>query len=337
MTHLSRRVYAITLRKSHFFMKGRGFDTTALLANTELAEADLMEPYKLISEAQARNYYLNLVHLAEQDGLGLEIGWLTALSDMGPHGMAVMTERTVGDALRKTWELRDNYNLLLDWRYTFQGSLLVHTASCSEPDTKLRTFLIERGLAMIQAHTEELMGADAKPVRVLLDYRSPKSVDQYKDIFRCPIRFSQDHTEIQYPASWCERPIETYDPTTSEVLGALRAGLHDKLSSRGDTVVQDVKMALRRVPGEFPGLERVAESLAMSSRTLRRKLGQHNVSYQELLDEERRRVAEDFLLNTTMNIQQIADRCGFSDAQNFAQAFRRWRGMSPTEFRSGQR
>ena len=74
----------------------------------------------------------------------------------------------------------------------------------------------------------------------------------------------------------------------------------------------------------------------MSSRTLRRKLGQQNVRYQDLLDEERRHVAEDFLLNTTMTIQQIADQCGFNDAQNFSQAFRRWQGMTPTEFRKSR-
>jgi AraC-like DNA-binding protein len=71
----------------------------------------------------------------------------------------------------------------------------------------------------------------------------------------------------------------------------------------------------------------------MSSRTLRRKLGQHSVRFQDLLDEERRCVAEDLLLTTAMTIQQIADQCGFNDAQNFSNAFRRWRGMSPTEFR----
>jgi AraC-like DNA-binding protein len=61
------------------------------------------------------------------------------------------------------------------------------------------------------------------------------------------------------------------------------------------------------------------------------------VRYQDLLDAERRRVAEDFLLNTTMTIQQVADQCGFTDAQNFSQAFRRWLGVSPTEFRTAHK
>ena len=335
MTHLAKRVYAITLRKAHSFMKAEGFDPEALLANTELSEDDLAEPYNLISEEQARMYYLNLVRLADRDGVGLEIGWLTALSDMGPHGMALMTARTVRESLEKTWELRDNYNVLVDWVYTVSDNLLTHTVRCNESDEQLRTFLIERGLATLQAHAEELIGGTAKPVRVLFDYKSPTNFDRYKEIFRCPLRFSQEKTQLCYPSELFERPIETYDRQAGEVLGALRVSLHEKLSSGGD-IVHDVKMALRREPGKFPSVERIAEGLAMSSRTLRRKLGQHDVRYQDLLEEERRRVAEDLLLTTTMAIQQIADQCGFNDAQNFSQAFRRWQGMTPTEFRNSR-
>ena len=47
-------------------------------------------------------------------------------------------------------------------------------------------------------------------------------------------------------------------------------------------------------------------------------------------------MAEDYLLNSSLNIQEIADLCGFSDAQNFAQAFKRWTGQSPTELRKSQ-
>jgi AraC-like DNA-binding protein len=332
----SRRVYAITLRKAHSLMTAKGIDSAALLANTELSLADLAEPYHLVSAAQARMFYLNLLRLAGRDGVGLEIGWRTALSDMGPHGMALATERTAGESLRKTWEIRDNYNLLLDWEYEVTESLLIHHIRCAEKDEKLRIFLMERGMATLQAHSEELLGPEAKPLRVLLDYRAPANIEQYNDVFRCPLRFQQAHTQLHYPVGWLDKRIETCDPQAAAVLGALRTSLHEKLASRGN-IVDDVKMALRRNPGVFPGLGSIAEDLAMSSRTLRRKLGQHDVRYQDLLDAERRRVAEDFLLNTTMSIQQIADQCGFSDAQNFSQSFRRWLGMSPTQFRQMHR
>ena len=36
---------------------------------------------------------------------------------------------------------------------------------------------------------------------------------------------------------------------------------------------------------------------------------------------------------TTLSVQQVAEKCGFSDAQNFSQAFKRWVGVSPSQFR----
>jgi len=332
MSFPPKRVYAITLRKPFSYMSARGFDTAELLTDTELTRDMLADPYHLISEAQARLFYRNLVRLANRDGVGLEIGWQTSLSDMGPHGMALSTEQTVGDSLRKTWKIRDNYNLLVKWQYEVAGSRLIHRLQCDEVEEPLRIFLLERGLATLQAHAEELLGSDMKPQRVLLDYPEPANIAQYREVFRCPLRFRQACTELHYNADRLASPIETHDPQAAEVLDALRTNLHEKLTSRGD-VVLEVRMALRRTPGRFPGLDQIAESLAMSPRTLRRKLGQRDFRFQDLLDDERRRVAEDCLLNSGMTIQQVADRCGFSDAQSFAQSFRRWQGMSPSDFR----
>lgn len=335
MLQSSSRIFAITLRKAHSYMKGLGVEPEVLLVNTGLSAADLADPYKLINEEQARNYYLNLVTATTCESVGLEIGWRTSLSDLGPHGMAMLTERTGGEALRKTWELRDNYNLLVNWRYSITDNLVLHTIQSTEENPRLRLFLVERALATIQANTEEMFGEAMQPLRLTLDYPRPEHVASYREIFNCPIQFSQELTQLYYPQEWEHRLLETYDPEAVEILGTLRTSLHNKLSSEVD-IVEEVRLALRRKSGEFPSLERIAEGLAMSSRTLHRKLGQRDIRYQDLLDDERRRIAEDLLLNTGMNIQQIAVQCGFSDAQNFSQAFRRWRGKSPSEFRSSQ-
>lgn len=335
MTQSSRRIFAITLRKAHSYMMGLGVEADALLSNTGLSATDLADPYKLINEEQARNYYLNLITMTNCESVGLEIGWRTSLSDLGPHGMAMLTERTGGEALRKTWELRDNYNLLVNWRYSITDNLVLHTIQSTEEDPSLRLFLIERGLATIQANTEEMFGETMQPLRLTLDYPRPEHVESYREKFNCPIQFSQELTQLYYPQEWEHRVLETYDPEAVEMLGILRTSLHSRLSSKVD-IVEEVRLALRRKPGEFPSLECIAEGLAMSSRTLHRKLGQSDLRYQDLLDDERQRIAEDLLLNTSMNIQQISIQCGFSEAQNFSQAFRRWRGKSPSDFRSSQ-
>jgi len=333
MPNPPRRVYALTLRKVNAFMLSRGVAEPDLLAGTELRASDLIDPYNLVSEAQARMFYRNVVRLADVAGLGLEIGASSTLSDMGPEGINQLAARTVRDALVGNYANRYIFHLLVNWKMEISEQRVVHRVSCDETDERLRIFLLERALSALQVHGEQLIGPEIAPVKLCLDYKAPVNFQRYKEIFRCPVLFGQDYTEMAYDSHFLDTPIQTYDPQVGDALQPLRDSMREKLSSRGD-ILSEVRLALRRTQGEFPGLEGVADGLAMSSRTLRRKLGEHDVSFQQLLDEERRRVAEDYLVTSSMTIQQIAEQCGFNDAQNFSQAFKRWSGVSPTEYRS---
>jgi AraC-like DNA-binding protein len=333
MPNPPRRVYALTLRKVNTLMLSQGVAASDLLAGTELKESDLVDPYNLISETQARIYYRNVVELADSDSLGLEVGSMSSLAELGPEGITQLAARTVRNALEGAYANRYIFHLLVDWRMDISAEQVVHRLSCRETDERLRIFMLERALGSLQAHGEDLAGPHLTPIRVLLDYKAPVYFQRYKEFFRCPVSFGQDVVEISYASVYLETEIATYDPQLGGAVGVLRDSMREKLSSKGD-ILSEVRLALRQTQGEFPGLEGVAESLAMSSRTLRRKLGEQDTTFQHLLDEERRRVAEDYLLTTLMNIQQIAQQCGFNDAQNFSQAFKRWSGVSPTEYRN---
>lgn len=336
MPSTPQHVYVLTLRKVHAFMLAQGFKPGDLLVNTEIREHDLDDPYRLIHSEQARSYYRNVLALANSEGLGLEIGWTTGLAELGPQGMTQLAAKTIRDALSGAYSNRYLYNLLVEWDVEITDDLMVSRFLSDEQDPALRTFLLERALGTLQAHVEELVGAEASPVKLLVDYPAPRNFRRYEEIFRCPVYFKRDRTEVQYPRRYLELLIPTYDPQVHQVLDSLRGSMQQKLSA-GRDVVGDVKLALRRSKGAFPGIEQVADGLAMSSRTLRRKLGQHNLTFQALLDMVRRETAEDYLANTEMSIQRVAEQCGFQDAQNFSQAFKRWAGMSPSDFRRKHR
>jgi len=327
-----RRIYILTLRKVLSWMRGKGFDDMVLLANTELRSSDFDDPYQLISEQQARAFYRNVVDLIEEPGIGLEIGWTTDIAEKGPLGLMQKTSRTVRNALEEGWQARYTYHGLIEWEYEVRGDVLIHHLSCSETYEPLRVFLLERALGVFQANTEELVDSEARPIKVMVDYKAPKNFKRYAEIFRCPVYFGEQTVQLHYPLRYLSHEMESYDPQVHDALEVVQASLVKRLSGQKD-IVNEVKLALRRNPGEFPQLNQVADMLAMSPRTLRRKLGAREVKFQNLLDGERRRVAEHYLANSDLTVQQIAEQCDFSDAQNFSQAFKRWSGMSPTEYR----
>lgn len=78
----------------------------------------------------------------------------------------------------------------------------------------------------------------------------------------------------------------------------------------------------------------VAETLAMSRRSLYRRLNDEGITFKELVDQLRYSVATEYLANTTISVEDIAARCGYQDVSNFRKAFRRWAGRTPSGFRS---
>ena len=79
--------------------------------------------------------------------------------------------------------------------------------------------------------------------------------------------------------------------------------------------------------------EVVANALGMSVRSLRRRLTEEGVSYKTILEESLVTVAQRMLGDTRRTIQETAHAMGFSDPTAFHRAFKRWTGMTPTQYR----
>ena len=80
--------------------------------------------------------------------------------------------------------------------------------------------------------------------------------------------------------------------------------------------------------------EQMAQRLHMSRRTLQRKLAEAETTYQKLLDDTRRDLALRYLEDPRHSITDITFLLGFSQQSAFTRAFRRWTGMSPTDYRA---
>lgn len=77
----------------------------------------------------------------------------------------------------------------------------------------------------------------------------------------------------------------------------------------------------------------VARELGYSRQTLYRRLKVEGVTFKELLDGLRRRLALRFMREEGLSVKDAAYRLGFSDPSAFSRAFKRWTGCSPTGMR----
>lgn len=77
----------------------------------------------------------------------------------------------------------------------------------------------------------------------------------------------------------------------------------------------------------------VAETLGMSGTTLRRRLRADHTCYQFLLDRARQYRCEQSLSQQWQPGKCLADQLGYLEVNSFYRAFRRWNGMSYSDYK----
>ena len=87
-------------------------------------------------------------------------------------------------------------------------------------------------------------------------------------------------------------------------------------------------------PDGPPRLHTVAREARCSVRTLQRRLRDAGLTYTRVLDEARLEAAAQLLREPELRVVDVAVDLGYSDQANFTRAFRRWAGISPTQFRT---
>ena len=101
-----------------------------------------------------------------------------------------------------------------------------------------------------------------------------------------------------------------------------------------DSLAAKVRRAIAsRISQGDVQIENVAHTLAMSTRSLQRRLAGEGVSYQELLDEVRRNAASSYLAQNRLAIGEVGYLLGYSEPAAFHRAFKRWHGVTPQAYR----
>lgn len=85
--------------------------------------------------------------------------------------------------------------------------------------------------------------------------------------------------------------------------------------------------------GRFLNRDQLADALSCSHRTLTRKLKAENTSFQALLDEVRFTMSKQALAQSNKSIQLVANSIGITNSAVFCRSFKKWCGMTPSEYR----
>ena len=77
----------------------------------------------------------------------------------------------------------------------------------------------------------------------------------------------------------------------------------------------------------------VAKTLAMSRRTLTRRLGEEGTSFRAIMDDVRAELSRALLQDRSLSIADVAFFLQYSEPAAFHRSFRRWTGQTPQNYR----
>ncbi|WP_332768068.1 AraC family transcriptional regulator [Pseudomonas koreensis] len=253
-------------------------------------------------------------------------------------GYITMNCATLGDAMSRIMPFEKLVGDMGVSRAEVQDGLVHLIWDCRYQRPRIRRHLVENVLGSWLHYARWIADTQVSPAAVWLEHSCPGEVTpaQYQSFFGCPVLFDQPYSALIVPLVYLQLPLRQADAQLLRTLEEHALGLLATLEEA--PLEQQVKNILRGLLKQgLPRKEQVAERLNVSLRTLQRQLQQAGTSYQQVLDELRQELAEHYLLNSDLPIQEIAQYLGFTEPRSFHRAFKNRRGMPPGEFRQVQR
>lgn len=231
-------------------------------------------------------------------------------------------EKLVGDMGVTAIESEGN-NVLIAW-------------SCAYTDQTVRRHMIDNVLTSWYNYAKWLSNKDDGPLEVRFEHEAPdkETITFYEKTFNCKVLFNQPKSCLVINQEYMETALRQPDQSLRKTLEEHASSQISVLSEDSSRLTTRVKNAIRAQLKQ--GVSRkdiVAEQMGMNARTLQRRLQQESASYQQILDEVRQELAEDYLKNSKLPLQEIAVRLGFTEARSFHRSFKIWTGKTPGDFR----
>jgi len=329
-------IRATTLAGYEDRVRQLGHDPVALLEMAGLSPVYLSEPelylpfssYLLLMELSARETGNHL--------FGAELGLHQGLRVLGSEAYGISSSFTLREAL--TFLLSNLTQQTTAQKLRLETydevALLSSEITIVTPYGASQTHdqVVGNGIRMMKSFYSESW----LPREVFLQHSlSPEHKRGYRRLFGERIHFDAEVTGITFAPDLLDTPLPEADPMAHKMF------MHQQqvaaLQVRG-SFTQRVENVIRvNLAGGEMSLESTAQLLAISPRSLQRRLMDEDTSFIELVDATRCQVAEQYLLNCDLQMSQVSELLGFSRLSNLSHAFKRWHGMSPSAWKKLRR
>lgn len=313
-------------------------DIKPILAAANIPVSILAQEHERISGEQLQMFLLTLIQQTGDPLFGLKSGQYVQPGSYSVLGYISMTCATLSEVIERIAP----YEKLV-------GDMGVTTVEClgeqialrwhsSYPSPIVRAHMTDNVFASWVSYVRWLSGLNIGPQQVNLqrEQPAPSVMIYYQKIFGCPVCFGQPYNALIITPDYMDICLTQPDPDLRRTLedhALIQMSTLSDAHSMSVRVTDTIRVLLRS------GNARktlVAEQLGISVKTLQRKLQSESTTYQTLLDEARLSLAQEYLQNELLSLEDIAIRLGFSEIRSFFRSFKAWTNQTPSEFREAK-
>jgi AraC-like DNA-binding protein len=318
-------------------LAAEGVDVDDFVAEFRIDREALEGQDDQLSQAEYARLLDRITACYPDRGLGLLDGRGVTLLDHGLLGYAMFASRDLGRAIERHTKYQDVIGAALQ------------TALFSDGDeASLRVVRVVRAdlvstPAKMRYETERLLAqwAEIGPAlgqsrhwykRIDIAYSAPACGQVYREVLGKNLFFDREYTQLVFDAELLEAPFTFANEQAAALCEQQCAALLGQLKTEQGFAGQ-IRRLLANAPGHYPSIDQAASHLALSERSLRRRLAEEGTTYKEVVLDFRMELAASYLRGQEMTIQEVAYLAGYADASNFHRSFSSYYGKTPGNFR----
>jgi AraC-like DNA-binding protein len=325
-------VSVTVLSQMFLYLKSLNVDIDAFLRTLGLNPDEVRSPdsylpletYLLIQD-QAAEY----VH---DPYFGLHMGEYAEAGSWSILGYMMMNCKNLAEAMEKGGRYSRIIGNLIEGRgeWHFNKIKLVFFTPPHAP--KMSRHCFESTFSSTVRMIRTLTGKPLNPLEVRFIYPQPASTAEYERIFRCPVLFGQKENSMSAEPGLANTPILMANPALLAHFEQYAQNFIAQMERKDETTQAVTKIILARLDDENLSIDKVAREMALSVRTLQKRLEEEGVVFSDLLRDIRHRLARKYL-HEDYSVEQITYLLGFSEPSVFRKAFKKWSGITPGEYR----
>ena len=307
----------------------------ALLESVELEAADLTDADAPLPLDKGLRAFEAASQRTANPLFGIDYAKATEIGETGPLGFALVSARTVREAMQTAARFMPLVASVEISRYDENGSsgTIVTRFPASTAINRLQ--YLTWGIGAIMMRLAPALPANWKPEAVTLSAPRPLHIAEFVKFFGPGLKFDQPQNSLSIGREFLDRPM----PKSDERLFRLMTKLATIEKQRGGISESEFEGQTRTrlltlLQGGKTLLSDLADEMGMTPAKLRGSLAQHGLSYKSLLNDVRKEAATIRLLETDLSVTEIAFSLGYTDSSIFTRACHKWFGKSPRDVRA---